>query len=375
MKNLFEKMLIVFIVDEFIDKVFRRVEKVVFVFIFQGGKVVKVCQREELRVRIVFNVVRDNFRKIFDRIFGVFILLKFYWEFVDIFVDCDQFYCLLVRVNWVIKMIRNLEQRYVEKICYERDLIEIVKFRRQFYGRVVDIFKDIGDDFEYFNRVRDVLKEFFVVDFEFLIVVIVGYFNVGKSIFLRVLINVKLEVVSYLFIIKGINVGQFEEYYFKYQVIDMLGLFDRFLSERNEVEKQVIFVLKYFGDVIVYIFDLSEYCGFLIEEQMYLFEEIYLEFGEFLFIVVFNKVDIVDEEKMKMIEEFVKFKGFEFFRIFVFIGEGFDEFKKRVIEIVKFKVEEFVRKIMEKELRKFREEVFQFFFISFFSFLIYEFFL
>lgn len=91
---------------------------------------------------------------------------------------------------------------------------------------------------------------------------------------------------------------------------------------------------------------------------MYLFEEIYLEFGEFLFIVVFNKVDIVDEEKMKMIEEFVKFKGFEFFRIFVFIGEGFDEFKKRVIEIVKFKVEEFVRKIMEKELRKFREEVF-----------------
>lgn len=34
MKNLFEKMLIVFIVDEFIDKVFRRVEKVVFVFIF-----------------------------------------------------------------------------------------------------------------------------------------------------------------------------------------------------------------------------------------------------------------------------------------------------------------------------------------------------
>lgn len=72
---------------------------------------------------------------------------------------------------------------------------------------MVDIFKDIGDDFEYFNRVRDVLKEFFVVDFEFLIVVIVGYFNVGKSIFLRVLINVKLEVVSYLFIIKGINVG------------------------------------------------------------------------------------------------------------------------------------------------------------------------
>lgn len=175
---------------------------------------------------------------------------------------------------------------------------------------------------------------------------------------MRALTNAKPEVASYPFTTKGINVGQFEEHYLKYQVIDTPGLLDRPLSERNEVEKQAILALKHLGDVIVYIFDPSEYCGFPIEEQMHLFEEIYSEFGEFPFIVVLNKADIADEEKMKTIEEFVKSKGLEPLRISALTGEGLDELKKRVIEIVKPKAEEFARKIMEKELRKFREEAF-----------------
>ncbi len=325
----------------------------------QGGKVAKARQREELRVRTVSNVVRDNLRKILDRTPGVSTLPKFYQELIDTLVDRDQFHRSLARVNWAIKTIRNLEQRYVEKIRYERDPIEIAKLRRQFYGRVADILKDIGDDLEYLNRARDVLKELPVVDLELPTVVIAGHPNVGKSTLLRALTNAKPEVASYPFTTKGINVGQFEEHYLKYQVIDTPGLLDRPLSERNEVEKQAILALKHLGDVIVYIFDPSEYCGFPIEEQMHLFEEIYSEFGEFPFIVVLNKADIADEKKMKKIEEFVRSKGgLEPLRISALNGDGLEELKKRVIEIVKPKAEELARKIMEKELRKFREEAF-----------------
>lgn len=322
----------------------------------------KSCQspsEEELRVRTVSNVVRDNLRKILDRTPGVSTLPKFYQELIDTLVDRDQFHRSLARVNWAIKTIRNLEQRYVEKIRYERDPIEIAKLRRQFYGRVADILKDIGDDLEYLNRARDVLKELPVVDLELPTVVIAGHPNVGKSTLLRALTNAKPEVASYPFTTKGINVGQFEEHYLKYQVIDTPGLLDRPLSERNEVEKQAILALKHLGDVIVYIFDPSEYCGFPIEEQMHLFEEIYSEFGEFPFIVVLNKADIADEKKMKKIEEFVRSKGgLEPLRISALNGDGLEELKKRVIEIVKPKAEELARKIMEKELRKFREEAF-----------------
>ncbi|NJD99175.1 NOG1 family protein [Thermococcus sp. LS1] len=358
MKNPFEKMPTVLTADELIDKAFRRAEKAASAFTPKGNRVSKARQREELRVRTVSNVVRDNLRKILDRTPGVSTLPKFYQDLVDTLVDRDQFHRSLAHVNWAIKTIRNLEQRYVEKIRYSRDPDEIAKLRRQFYGRVADIIKEIGDDLEYLNQARNVLKDLPVVDLELPTVVIAGHPNVGKSTLLRALTNAKPEVASYPFTTKGINVGQFEEHYLKYQVIDTPGLLDRPLSERNEIERQAILALKHLGRVIVYIFDPSEYCGFPIEEQMHLFEEIYEEFKDFPFIVVLNKVDIADEEKIKQVEEFVKSKGLEPLRISALNGEGLDELKRRVIELVQPMVEEQARKIMEKELRKFREEEF-----------------
>ncbi|EEB75046.1 NOG1 family protein [Thermococcus sp. AM4] len=355
MKNPFEKMPTVLTADELIDKAFRRAERAASAYNPPGGKVAKARQREELRVRTVSNVVRDNLRKILDRTPGVSTLPRFYQELVDTLVDRDQFHKSLARVNWAIKTIRNLEQRYVEKIRYERDPKEIAKLRRAFYGRVADILHEIDDDLRYLNQARNVLKELPVVDLELPTVVIAGHPNVGKSTLLRALTNAKPEVASYPFTTKGINVGQFEEHYLRYQVIDTPGLLDRPLSERNEVEKQAILALKHLGDVIVYIFDPSEYCGFPIEEQMHLFEEILNEFGEFPFIVAINKVDIADEEKTKAIEEFVKAKGLEPVKISALTGEGLDELKKRVIAVVEPKARELARKIMEKELSKFRE--------------------
>ncbi|WP_099210381.1 NOG1 family protein [Thermococcus henrietii] len=357
MKNPFEKMPTVLTADELIDKAFRRAERAASAYNPPGGKVAKARQREELRVRTVSNVVRDNLRKILDRTPGVSTLPRFYQELVDTLVDRDQFHRSLARVNWAIKTIRNLEQRYVEKIRYERDPKEIAKLRRAFYGRVADILHEIDDDLRYLNQARNVLKELPVVDLELPTVVIAGHPNVGKSTLLRALTNAKPEVASYPFTTKGINVGQFEEHYLRYQVIDTPGLLDRPLSERNEVEKQAILALKHLGDVIVYIFDPSEYCGFPIEEQMHLFEEILNEFGEFPFIVAINKVDIADEEKTKAIEEFVKAKGLESVKISARTGEGLEELKKRIIAVVEPKARELAKRIMEKELSKFREGI------------------
>ncbi|AJC71935.1 hypothetical protein X802_07030 [Thermococcus guaymasensis DSM 11113] len=357
MKNPFEKMPTVLTADELIDKAFRRAERAASAYNPPGGKVAKARQREELRVRTVSNVVRDNLRKILDRTPGVSTLPKFYQELVDTLVDRDQFHKSLARVNWAVKTIRNLEQRHVEKIRFERDPKEIAKLRRAFYGRVADILHEIDDDLRYLNQARNVLKELPVVDLELPTVVIAGHPNVGKSTLLRALTNARPEVASYPFTTKGINVGQFEEHYLKYQVIDTPGLLDRPLSERNEVEKQAILALKHLGDVIVYIFDPSEYCGFPIEEQMHLFEEILREFGEFPFIVAINKVDIADEEKVKAVEEFVRSTGLEPVKISALTGEGLEELKKRVIEIVEPKARELAKKIMEKELSKFRGEL------------------
>ncbi len=357
MKNPFEKMPTVLTADELIDKAFRRAEKAASAFTPRGNRVSKARQREELRVRTVSNILRDNLKKILDRTPGVSTLPEFYRELVDALVDRNQFHRALASVNWAIKTIRTLEQRYAEKIRYSKDPDEIAGLRRQFYGRVASVIKDIADNLEYLNQARNVLKELPVIELDLPTIVISGHPNVGKSTLLRALTNAKPEVASYPFTTRGINVGQFEEHYLRYQVIDTPGLLDRPLSERNEIERQAILALKHLGKVIIYIFDPSEYCGYPIEEQMHLFGEIYSEFGEFPFIVILNKVDIADEEKIRTVEEFIKAKGLEPLRISALTGEGLDELKKRVIELVKPMVEEQARRIMEKELRKYREEL------------------
>ncbi|AIF69020.1 hypothetical protein PAP_03000 [Palaeococcus pacificus DY20341] len=350
MKNPFEKMPTILFPDELIDKAFRRAEKAASAATPRGKPFQKAREREELRIRTVSQVLRDNLRKVLDRTPGVSTLPPFYQELLDTLVDRDMFHKSLASINWAIKTIKMLEDRYVEKIRYSRDPDEMARLRRQFYGRVASIIKDIGDRLEYLNKARDVLKDLPIIDLNLPTIVIAGHPNVGKSTLLRQLTNAKPEVASYPFTTKGINVGQFEEHWLKYQVIDTPGLLDRPLSERNEIERQAILALKHLGKVIIYIFDPSEYCGYPIEHQMHLFEEIYEEFKEFPFIVVLNKTDIADEEKIQKVESFLRDIGIDPIRIVAKDGTGIDKLKERLIGIIKPEMEAIVLHNMGRSL-------------------------
>ncbi|AMM54819.1 NOG1 family protein [Pyrococcus kukulkanii] len=357
MRNPFERMPTVLTADELIDKAFRRAEKAASAFKPRGDKVKKARQREELRIRTVSNVIRDNLRKVLERTPGLSTLPKFYQELVDVLVDRDTFHKAMAGIDWAIRMVRELEERYVERIRYSKDPEEMAQLRRQFYGRVASILRDIDDRLRYLNKAREVLKDLPVVDLEVPTVVIAGHPNVGKSTLLKALTTAKPEIASYPFTTRGINVGQFEDGYFRYQVIDTPGLLDRPLSERNEIEKQAILALKHLGKLIIYIFDPSEYCGFPIEEQMHLFEEIYNEFKEFPFIVVLNKVDVASEEQISRVEEFIRSMGLEPLKISAMKGIGIEKVKDEIIRRLRPLAQELAKRKIEEELRKYRSDL------------------
>ena len=334
MRNPFESMPTVLTSKELIDKAFRRAEKAASAANPRGGRRAKAREREELRVRTVSNVVRDTLKKLLDKTPGVSELPEFYRELVNTLVDRDQFHRSLAHVNWAVKTIRTLELRYVEKIRHSRDPVEMARLRRGFYGRVADVVKSISDDLDYLNVARDALKALPVVELDVPTIVIAGHPNVGKSTLLRELTDAKPKVASYPFTTKGINVGQFEEHYLRYQVIDTPGLLDRPLSERNEIERQAILALKHLGDVIVYMFDPSEYCGYPVEEQIHLFEEIRKEFGELPFVVAINKVDVADKSKISAIKTFLEKRRVPYVELSALKGEGIEELREEVLRLL-----------------------------------------
>jgi nucleolar GTP-binding protein len=106
----------------------------------------------------------------------------------------------------------------------------------------------------------------------------------------------KPKVAQYPFTTKEIHVGHIErkeKYEIKrFQLIDTPGLLDRPLSKRNEIEKQAISALRNLADVIVFILDPSETCGYSFSDQKNLLAQLKKMFKDSSLIIVENKTDV-----------------------------------------------------------------------------------
>jgi len=122
-------------------------------------------------------------------------------------------------------------------------------------------------------------------------IVVAGFPNVGKSSFIRRVSTAEPEIASYPFTTKGVIIGHRYEKREKIQMIDTPGLLDRPAIERNAIEGQAVSAIINTGDVILYILDPSTYCGFPLEDQLSLLEEV-KGMVHVPVIVVVNKSDV-----------------------------------------------------------------------------------
>lgn len=58
------------------------------------------------------------------------------------------------------------------------------------------------------------------------------------------------------------------------QIIDTPGILDQPLEARNTIEMQAVTALAHLRAAVVYVMDVSEMCGYSVEEQFALFENI-----------------------------------------------------------------------------------------------------
>jgi nucleolar GTP-binding protein len=100
-------------------------------------------------------------------------------------------------------------------------------------------------------------------------------------------------------------IGYIKTPYFDIQVIDTPGILDRPIEEMNEIEKKSILALNYLANLIIYIFDLTETCGYSIEEQINLLNMIKRIFNKEI-ILYFSKKDLFTEKEEKILNEFIK---------------------------------------------------------------------
>jgi nucleolar GTP-binding protein len=152
----------------------------------------------------------------------------------------------------------------------------------------------IDKDLIFLNEVRNVLRKLPHVD-DSCTIVIAGYPNVGKSSFIRHVSSADPEIASYPFTTKGIIVGHRIMGRERIQFVDTPGILDRPAEQRNAIEKQALSAMMNVADIILFILDPSEHCGYPMDVQLNLLKEV-KGMIEVPLVVAANKSDIVGAE-------------------------------------------------------------------------------
>lgn len=243
-------------------------------------------------------------------------------ELIDLVIGIDRYKKALGAVNWASGRVDKLRGESIREIKRSKDIKEIEFAKNKFYGRMSSHIKRIDDDLLFLQDAKNKFRKLPAVDPNIPTVVVAGFPNVGKSSLVSELSTATPQIAPYPFTTKGIIIGHISDDWRVFQIIDTPGLLDREFESRNDIEKQAVLALRYLTDVMLFLLDPSETCGYSMEKQLALLENVKENFKGVPMIIGETKSDIVS-------------KNNENFSFSVMTGEGMEELKHAVLELLR----------------------------------------
>ncbi|RLM51299.1 NOG1 family protein [Halorubrum sp. Atlit-28R] len=281
--------------EELVDKAFSRASR--------AGRAKRGHEAQESMLRTAGNVLSDNLENVVTSWpdFG-FDVDPFYYELADAIVDVDRLRQALSQVMWASRQIEDLRDEYTTKIR-DADVDTARKHRKQAFARMADVMDQIEDDLRYIGDSRDQLKVLPEINPDEPAIVVAGYPNVGKSSFVNRVTRASNQIAEYPFTTKGVQIGHFDRNHVRYQIVDTPGLLDRPEDERNDIERQAVSALEHLADAVVFVIDPAGDCGYPLDVQLELREEVRELFGaDVPLLTVANKHDRFEAVKAESVD-------------------------------------------------------------------------
>ena len=235
----------------------------------------------------------------------------FYADLCNTLYDRDHYKLALGQLNAAKGLVEQISRDMIRMVKYGDSLYRCKCLKRAALGRMCTVLKRQKASLAYLEEVRKHLSRLPALDPNTRTLLLCGLPNVGKSSFLNKVTRGNVEVQPYAFTTKSLFVGHTDYKYLRWQVIDTPGILDHPLEERNTIEMQSIIALAHLTCSVLYMMDISENCGYTIEQQCRLFQGIKPLFANKELIIVINKVDqqpweTLEQDKKDMIEQLVK---------------------------------------------------------------------
>lgn len=235
----------------------------------------------------------------------------FYADLCNTLYDRDHYKLALGQLNTARSLVDQIARDMIRMVKYADSAYRCKCLKRAALGRMCTVLKRQKASLAYLEEVRKHLSRLPALDPNTRTILMCGLPNVGKSSFMNKITRGNVDVQPYAFTTKSLFVGHCDYKYLRWQVIDTPGILDHSLEERNTIEMQAIIALAHLTCSVLYFCDISEHCGYTIEQQCSLFRSIKPLFANKQLILVVNKVDeqpweTLDPEKKEMIEALAK---------------------------------------------------------------------
>lgn len=235
----------------------------------------------------------------------------FYADLCNTLYDRDHYKLALGQINTARSLVDSIARDMIRMVKYGDSLYRCKCLKRAALGRMCTVLKRQKASLAYLEEVRKHMSRLPALDPNTRTLLMCGLPNVGKSSFMNKITRANVDVQPYAFTTKSLFVGHCDYRYLRWQVIDTPGILDHPLEERNTIEMQAITALAHLTCSVLYFVDISEQCGYTIEQQCSLFQSIKPLFANKQLIVVANKTDqqpweTLEKDKKDIIEELVQ---------------------------------------------------------------------
>ncbi|EFN79973.1 nucleolar GTP-binding protein 1 [Harpegnathos saltator] len=296
----FKKITVVPTAKDFIDIILSKTQRKTPTVIHRHYKITRIRAFYTRKVKFTQQNFHDKLSHIIQEFPKLDDVHPFYADLMNVLYDKDHYKLALGQINTARHLIDNVAKDYVRLLKYGDSLYRCKQLKKAALGRMATIMKRQAANLTYLEQVRQHLSRLPSIDPYTRTIIICGFPNVGKSSFINKITRADVEVQPYAFTTKSLYVGHTDYKYLRWQVIDTPGILDHPLEERNVIEMQAVTALAHLRAAVLYFYDLSEQCGYSLEEQVKLFESIKPLFTNKPLIIVMNKMDIIRLEELSL---------------------------------------------------------------------------
>lgn len=301
---------------EMVDIILTRTQRKTPTVIHPGYKITRIRSFYMRKVKFTQQTVDEKLAAMLQEFPRLDDIHPFYSDLMNILYDRDHYKLALGQINTAKNLVSGISKDYLRLMKYGDSLYRCKQLKRAALGRMCTVIKKLKAALGYLEEVRKHISRLPALDPSTRTLLLTGYPNVGKSSFMNKITRAEVDVQPYAFTTKALFVGHMDHRYLRWQVVDTPGILDRPLEERNTIEMQAITALAHLQCAVLYFLDISEQCGYSLDQQIKLFLSIQPLFAHKQVILVANKIDVLPYDQLpahqrQLIEETAKAVGAE----------------------------------------------------------------